>query len=88
MLFDQIPQQCLERLTPVLFLQDASNITRNRIGSSGADFPADFYQLIFGQTDGDLRSGHTGIIPLVRRYNNATRSTLEAACEVAAPQPY
>jgi hypothetical protein len=48
-----------------VFRQDSGDITRNRIGSSCADFPVDSYQLILGQTDSDLRLGHTIIIPPV-----------------------
>ena len=64
-LFDQILHQFPERLAFLLFLQDPGNVTRNRIGSSGFDFPVDSRQLILGQTDGDLRSGDTSIIPFL-----------------------
>ena len=63
MLFDQIPQQGPERLALVVFRKDAGNVTGNRIGSPGSDFPVDSRQLILGQTDRDLGSGHTSITP-------------------------
>jgi hypothetical protein len=63
MLFNQIPQQCTERLALLMFRQYPRDITRNRIRSSGADLPVDFRKLILGQTDGDFRPGHTSIIP-------------------------
>jgi hypothetical protein len=64
-LFDQIPQQCPERLALLVFREDPGNVTRNRLGSPGSDFPVDSRQLILGQADSDLRPGHTSIIPLV-----------------------
>ena len=63
MLLDEFPQQCSKRLAPFVFLQHTRNVTRDRIGASGADFAMDSHQLILRQTDGDLRSGHTRIIP-------------------------
>jgi hypothetical protein len=73
-LFDQIPQQCPERLTPFVFRQYSGDITRDRIGSSGAHFPVDFYQLLLRQTDGDFRLGHTRIIPPLSGPNKASAS--------------
>jgi hypothetical protein len=64
-LFDQIPQQWPERLALLMFRQDPGNVIRHRIGSSGTDFPLDSGELFLGQTDGDLRLGHTSIIPFV-----------------------
>ena len=66
MLFDQILQQFPERLTLRLLLQNPGDVPRNGIGSSGLDFPVDPRQLIRGQADGNLRPGHTSIIPPVR----------------------
>ena len=63
MLFDQIPQQCPQRLAFLVFRQDPGNVTRNRIGSSGTDFPVDSRELIHWQSDRDFRPGHTNIIP-------------------------
>jgi hypothetical protein len=50
-----------------MFRKDSGNVTRHRIRSSGSNFPADSGDLIFRQTDGDLQSGHTMIIPLASR---------------------
>lgn len=82
MLLDKIPQQCPQRLALLVFRQDPGNVTRNRIGSSGPDFPVDSRQLILGQADSDLRPGHTRIIPLVNgRYKlNATTDCVRPAC--------
>ena len=65
MLFDQIAKKRPEGVALFLFRQDASNIARNRICSSGADFPVDSRELMLRQANGDLRPGHTNIIPLV-----------------------
>ena len=65
MLFDQIAQQRPERLALLVLRQDLCDVARNRVGSSGSDFPVDPRQLLPGQTDRDLRPGHTRIIPLV-----------------------
>ena len=55
-----------------MFRQDLRNVTRNRVGSSGSNFPVDSRQLILGQADCDLRPGHTSIIPLVNgRYKRS-----------------
>ena len=59
MLLDEIPQQCPKRLASFLFLQHTRNVTRDRISASGANFAMDSHHLILGQTDGDLRPGHT-----------------------------
>jgi hypothetical protein len=69
MLFDQIAKKRPEGVTPFLFRQDAGNIARNRICSSGADFPMYSGELMFRQADGDLRRGHTNIIPVVNQPN-------------------
>ena len=69
MLFHQIVKKRPEGVTLFLFRQDAGNIARNRICSSGADLPADSGELIFRQANGDLRRGHTNIIPVVSRPN-------------------
>ena len=63
MLFDQIAKKRPEGVTPFLFRQNAGNIARNRICSSGADFPMYSGELMFRQADGDLRPCHTNIIP-------------------------
>ena len=42
MLFHQITQKRPERVTLFLFLQNAGNVPRNRIRSSGAHFPVDY----------------------------------------------
>ena len=47
MLFDQIAKERPEGVTLFLFRQDAGDIARNRIRSSGADFPVDFGELMF-----------------------------------------
>lgn len=65
MLFDQIAKKPPEGVALFLFREDTRNIARNRICSSGTDFPVDSGQLILRQTDGDLRHGHTDIIPPV-----------------------
>jgi hypothetical protein len=64
MLFDQIAKERPEGVTLLPFRQDAGNIARNRSCSSGADFPVDSGKLILRQANGDLRPGHTNIIPL------------------------
>ena len=65
MLFDQIAKQDPEGVTLFLFRQSAGNIARNRICSSGADLPVDSLKLMLRQANGDLRPGHTNIIPLL-----------------------
>ena len=65
MLFDQIAKKRPEGVALFLFRQDAGNIARNRIRSSGSNFPVDSGELMFRQADGDLRHGHTNIIPPV-----------------------
>ncbi len=64
MLSDQIPQQCPERLALLLFRQDLCDVARNRIRPAGTDFLVNSRELILGQSNGDLRPGHTSIIPL------------------------
>lgn len=64
MLFDQIAKNRSEGVTLFLFRQDACDIARNRIRSSGADFPVDSGELLLRQGDSNLRLGHTNIIPL------------------------
>ena len=59
-----------------MFRQDLGNVTRHGIRSSGTDFPVDSSELLLRQTDGDLRPGHTRIIPLVSKYH-----------KLAPPQP-
>jgi len=87
MLFDQIPQQCPERLALLVFRQHPGNVTRNRIGSSGPDLPVDTRQLILGQTDSDLRPGsHTSIIPLVNGSNKLSACDSRAECKRLDPQ--
>lgn len=54
MLFDQVPQQCPERLAPFVFRQDLRYVPRNRIGASGSDFSVNSRQVLCGQTDSDL----------------------------------
>ena len=63
MLFDQVPQQFSQRLASLLLRQYPGNVTGNRTCSPGTDFPVDPRDLILGQTDRDLRLGHTNIIP-------------------------
>jgi len=46
MLFDQITKKRPERVTLLLFFQNAGNIARNRIRSSGAHFPVDSGELV------------------------------------------
>ena len=65
MLFDQIAKKRPEGVTLFLFRQDAGNIAGNRTCSAGADFPVDLGKLMLRQANGDLRLGHTIIIPLV-----------------------
>ena len=65
MLFDQIAKERPEGVTLFLFRQGAGDIARNRIRSSGADLPVDSRKLMLRQADGDLRLGHTSIIPLL-----------------------
>jgi len=67
MLFYQVAKERPEGVTLFLFRQGAGNIARNRICSSGADFPVDSRKLLLRQANGDLRPGHTNIIPLVAR---------------------
>ena len=63
MLFNQIAKKRPEGVSLFLFRQDAGNIARNRICSSGVDFLVDSGELMLRQTDGDLCLGHTNIIP-------------------------
>ena len=80
MLFNQIVKKRPEGVTLFLFRQDAGNIARNRICSSGADFPVDSGELMFRQANGDLRRGHTTIIPMASRPNKRPgRRALEMA---------
>ncbi len=76
MLFDQIAQQTPQRFALFMFRKDSGNVTGHRIRSSGSDFPVGSGELIPGQTDGDLRSGHTIIIPPARRLDLARLSRL------------
>jgi hypothetical protein len=75
MLFDQIAKKCPEGVTLFLFRQDASNIARHRIRSSGADFPMDSGKLMLRQANGDLCLSHTNIIPPVAPAKGAVLST-------------
>ena len=63
MLCNQIAKKCPERVTLFLFCQNAGNIARNRIRFSGADFAVHSGELMLRQADGNLRPGHTNIIP-------------------------
>src|SRR5580692_7945009 len=92
MLFDQIAKKRPEGVPLLLFRQDAGNIARNRICSSGADFTADSGKLMLRQANGNLRPGHTSIIPLPERPNELSsqlrslksfkrRPTCEAAAQ-------
>ena len=65
-LFNEIPQQCPKRLAPFVFRQHMGNVTRHRLGPPSSNFAVDSHQLILGQTDGNLRPGHTRTIPLVK----------------------
>jgi hypothetical protein len=70
MLIDQIANERPEGVTRFLFRQGAGNISRDRVCSSGADFPVDSRKLMLRQANGDLRPGrtspgHTNIIPLL-----------------------
>ena len=74
MLFDQVAQKRPEGVALFLFRQNAGNIARDRIGSSGTDLPLDSGELMLRQADGDLRSGHTTIIPLTGRLAKPPRA--------------
>jgi hypothetical protein len=75
MLIDQIAKKRSEGVALLLFRQDAGNIARNRICSSGADFPVDSGKLMLRQANGDLRPGHTKIIRLVAPAQRAILAT-------------
>lgn len=77
-LFGQIAQQCPQGLAFFMFRQDLGNVTRHGIRSSGTHFPVDPGELMRGQTDGDLRPGHTSIIPRVRKYRKAGAAAASA----------
>ena len=51
MLFDQIAKKRPEGVTLFLFRQDPGNIARNRIWSSGTDFPVDSGELLLRQAN-------------------------------------
>jgi len=67
-LFGQIAQECSQGLASFMLRQGLGNVTRHGIRSAGTHFPVDPGELMRGQTDGDLRSGHTSIIPRVSKY--------------------